>query len=125
MKKTIFLILVFILMIGISVNVYAADAAKLKAEADKTTIKAGEVLTVKLSLTEFSAENSSAINSFTTKINYDSNIWEQVLQNDIKSSLLAIYNDNDNNHELTIASTNAITEGTEVATISFRAKSNM
>lgn len=126
MRKTLTLILIVgLILLGISTNVYAVDVATLKATPDKTTIKAGEELKVVLNLTNYNTEAISLITSVSTKIDYDTNIFENITQNDISSDFLAVYNDNDDTHELTIASTNGISENAELATITLRAKSNL
>lgn len=127
MKKSLimFFIVCIIFLIGISTSVYAADALTITATPSKNTIKAGEELKVVLTLTEYNDRNLTAVTSISAKINYDTNIFEAITQNDISSDFLAIYNDNDDNHELNIASSTGITEGSELATITFRAKSNI
>ena len=127
MKKlsTISLIVGFIFLIGMSSVVFAADAATLKATPDKTTIKPGEELKVVLSLTNYDQENAPTITSISTKINFDTNIFEEITQNDISSDFLAVYKDGDENHELNVVSTSGIAENSEIATITFRAKSNI
>lgn len=127
MKKFLitFFIVGLILLIGVSTSVYAVDVVSITATPSKNTIKAGEELKVVLSLTKYNDKTIAAITSLATKIDYDSNVFEDVTQNDISSDFLAIYNDNDDTHELNIASSTGIIEGSELATITFRAKSNI
>lgn len=125
MKKTLtFILILGLIFLGLATKTYAADVATLKATPDKTIIKAGEELKVVLSLTNYDA-TAPTITSASTKINYDTNIFEEITRSDISSEFVATYLDDDNNHELSIVSLSGIKENSDFATITFRAKSNI
>lgn len=128
MKKTIVLSIIFMLILGITGITLAAEGdltATLEATANKQTVLPGEEVVITLTLKDIQNIVGAGITNITTKIDYDTNIFEVITQENISSSLLAIYNDNENTQELTIATTTGITQDTDVAKITFKVKENV
>lgn len=135
MKKTLILSAIFMLVLGITVNVFAAEGtvAILDAKADKETVVAGEELVLTLTLKDISASQGTGITSLTTQIDYDTNIFETITEENIQtitgedsnSVLFPIYNDNEGTHELTLATNTGIKTDRAIAKITFKAKQNV
>ena len=127
-KKLVLISMVFMLLLSVSIASFAAEGnltATLTATADKQNLKAGEEVLITLSLKNISNLTGNGITNITTTIKYDTNIFEEITDGDITSSLLKIYNDNDSTHELSFTTSNAIKEDTELAIIKFKVKESV
>ena len=116
------------LLLSVSIASFAAEGnltATLTATADKQNLKAGEEVLITLSLKNISNLTGNGITNITTTIKYDTNIFEEITDGDITSSLLKIYNDNDSTHELSFTTSNGIKEDTELAIIKFKVKESV
>ena len=127
-KKLVLISMVFMLLLSVSIASFAAEGnltATLTATADKQNLKAGEEVLITLSLKNISNLTGNGITNITTTIKYDTNIFEEITDGDITSSLLKIYNDNDSTHELSFTTSNGIKEDTELAIIKFKVKESV
>ena len=127
-KKLVLISMVFMLLLSVSIASFAAEGnltATLTATADKQNLKAGEEVLITLSLKNISNLTGNGITNITTTIKYDTNIFEEITDGDITSSLLKIYNDNDSTHELSFTTSNVIKEDTELAIIKFKVKESV
>ena len=127
-KKLVLISMVFMLLLSVSIASFAAEGnltATLTATADKQNLKAGEEVLITLSLKNISHLTGNGITNITTTIKYDTNIFEEITDGDITSSLLKIYNDNDSTHELSFTTSNGIKEDTELAIIKFKVKESV
>ena len=127
MKKSIILSIIFMLILIISTSVCAASgelSATLEGTTDKQTVLPGEQIVLTLTLKDIQNLSGEGVTNITTSLDYDENIFEEVIQENIESTLLAIYNDNDGVHELTIATTTGLKEDTEIAKITFKVREN-
>ena len=127
-KKLVLISMVFMLLLSVSIASLAAEGnltATLTATADKQNLKAGEEVLITLSLKNISNLTGNGITNITTTIKYDTNIFEEITDGDITSSLLKIYNDNDSTHELSFTTSNGIKEDTELAIIKFKVKESV
>lgn len=132
MKKSIVTIIMFLLLLGLSVNAYAAEGnitAILEATTNKTIALQGEEVEVTLTLKEIE-NTTTGIKNVMTKISYDTNIFETITQEDIEAidqeNMMVLYNDNDDVHELTIgvSTDEGIKTDTAIAKIKFKVKEN-
>ena len=127
-KKLVLISMVFMLLLSVSIASFAAEGnltATLTATADKQNLKAGEEVLITVSLKNISNLTGNGITNITTTIKYDTNIFEEITDGDITSSLLKIYNDNDSTHELSFTTSNGIKEDTELAIIKFKVKESV
>ena len=127
-KKLVLISMVFMLLLSVSIASFAAEGnltATLTATADKQNLKAGEEVLITLSLKNISNLTGNGITNITTTIKYDTNIFEEITDGVITSSLLKIYNDNDSTHELSFTTSNGIKEDTELAIIKFKVKESV
>lgn len=80
-KKSIILLLITTIILGISFKVKAAegDSYSLKMSADKTKVKAGETITISLKLDNIKIESGEkGIGSYEGSLIYDTKIFESV-----------------------------------------------
>ena len=86
-KKKIFLmigVVLIVLMLLIPVRVQA-DSFRFGMKANKTSLKAGETVTISLSVNDIDA-GDAGINTVEGKFKYDSNVFEEVKKSDFTSS---------------------------------------
>lgn len=124
MKKSVFLITILLACISLlifNINVEAANTTLIcNIKAEKTEIKQGEetVLTLEIE------NNSDNINVFQAKINYDSNVWEELDEDNFETiNEWESLKYNSNNKEFNIINKQENTNK-EILKIKLKAKDN-
>lgn len=124
-KKCIIILLIMIIISGINYTVKSAngDSYSLKMSADKTTLKAGDTVTISLKLDNIEIQSGEkGLGSYEGSIVYDKNIFEDLKM--IGNSNWDTPFQNEGRFTSTRTDGKCVSETQEIATITLKVKSN-
>ena len=124
-KHMIILFLALIIMACLNVSVYATgESFVVKLVAENKKLKAGDTVSVTLKLSDF--ENITGIYAFSTTIDYDTNVFEELDEDSftaLNSWSAPTYNKA--TKELVMDSSKAVSKEEDIVKIEFKVKSNV
>ena len=128
-KKILIVILMVGCIIGGMIGTSKADTSttfKANLTANKTSIKAGEEITVTIGVSDINM-GENGINTLEGKINYDTNIFEAITSNSIQSlnNWTTTYNDENSNLNgkfLAVNLSSGTKENTQIFSVKFKVK---
>jgi len=127
MKKRIISLTLFILIISIITNIYAAISANVSLVVSKDKVKPGETFSVKVNVKDINA-GTDGVRGVQLKINYDKNIFETLTADSMKgySGLTANYNESNKGNILLVIGmgTTGITKDSDFVEVIFKVKEN-
>lgn len=124
-KKCIIILLIMIIISGINYTVKSAngDSYSLKMSVDKTTLKAGDTVTISLKLDNIEIQSGEkGLGSYEGSIVYDKNIFEDLKM--IGNSNWDTPFQNEGRFTSTRTDGKCVSETQEIATITLKVKSN-
>lgn len=127
MRKTIKIgVIILILMVFLMPVYVQADSFKFNATADKTQVQPGEEVVITLNLSDIDA-GELGINTVEAKLSYDTNIFEEVTQEDFKSlnNWSLTYNGEETEQKgkiLGVIIASGVTEDQTIGTITLKVK---
>jgi len=119
MSKKIVGILIFLVLVVSSVTSYGAINAKGTLTPSTAKIAPGDEVVITLSMSDITGD--LGISKFKTVLKYDKNIFEQVKQSNVESTWTISYVENQ--ELLTLETTTPIKSGTNILTLTLKAKS--